>query len=583
MKKIGVIGLALLLWGCSSDVGENSHNEATDDNIIATSRIYQIEGRLTDLFVGEFYPLRLEAVKQGELEKVVLVEPAGDYGAEITVTDPQELDKIAAYFDDIELMGNESSLFPTDEYADFEITLKDKEPLYFRIYANYFCSQFSCVEFTSSQSLNEMLSTLKGEYKKVNKIQIYESNTSVETWADIKAIKPSNIEPAAAELIRDIWVDETDPMQKVLRLSYYIHEDFDQLEDITDTQLLTAGLIQQSDKYDCYNNVADVCGDLYSDNLLYFPDGLERIHHYVPDVYLIVPYNNVKQKGVSIFGSHYELPSFEAGTIASQSYQAYINFPDKLYFTYHLPYEFYRHNEQTAYILDQASSGDETVYILAKAKEAYLNQGTFIEGFNGITYKLENEASAVDLIQAHADDFEQWQYVLKQEGDDVRLLSGHRINEKVYQPWQVQPDKETYYIDDTGALTVNLASTDASIFNEWCANQLAFDYQFKPNIHDNLLSIWISSDTFNRKFAVVFDLAAGNTLTTLEVEKQLGLNLDKLEKAYQSIPNYSYRVLQLEDYETLNFNTTKFFINSKGKMAYDDGNDIILFEWEEVR
>ena len=136
------------------------------------------------------------------------------------------------------------------------------------------------------------------------------SNTSVETWADIKAIKPSNIESEAAELIRDIWVDETDPMLKVLRLSYYIHEDFDQLEDITDIQLLTAGLIQQSDKYDCYNNVADVCGDLYSDNLLYFPDGLERIHHYVPDVYLIVPYNNVKQKGVSIFGSHYEPVSY---------------------------------------------------------------------------------------------------------------------------------------------------------------------------------------------------------------------------------------------------------------------------------
>ena len=73
MKKIGVIGLALLLWACSSDVGENAHNEATDDNIIATSRIYQIEGRLTDLFVGEFYPLRLEAVKQGELEKSCLL------------------------------------------------------------------------------------------------------------------------------------------------------------------------------------------------------------------------------------------------------------------------------------------------------------------------------------------------------------------------------------------------------------------------------------------------------------------------------------------------------------------------------
>ncbi len=194
MKKIGVIGLALLLWGCSSDVGENAHNETTDDNIIATSRIYQIEGRLTDLSVAEFYPLRLEAVKQGELEKVVLVEPAGDYGAEITVTDKQELDKIAAYFNGIELTKNEASLFPTGEYADFEITLKDREPLYFRIYANYFCSQFSCVEFNSNQSLNEMLSIIKGDYKKVNNIFIYESNTSVETWADRIAVAPIAID-----------------------------------------------------------------------------------------------------------------------------------------------------------------------------------------------------------------------------------------------------------------------------------------------------------------------------------------------------------------------------------------------------
>ncbi|HAH94330.1 hypothetical protein [Dielma fastidiosa] len=583
MKKIGVIGLALLLWGCSSDVGENAHNETTDDNIIATSRIYQIEGRLTDLSVAEFYPLRLEAVKQGELEKVVLVEPAGDYGAEITVTDKQELDKIAAYFNGIELTKNEASLFPTGEYADFEITLKDREPLYFRIYANFFCSQFSCVEFNSNQSLNEMLSIIKGDYKKVNNIFIYESNTSVETWADRIAVAPIAIDEEAPELIRDIWLNETDPMYNVLRLSYYINEDFDQLEDITDTQLLNAGLIQQTDKYDCFNGTTNVCGDLYSDNLLYFPDGMERIHNYIPDVYQIVPYNNVNQKGTNIFGNSYHLPSFEAGTIANQSYQVYINFPDKAYFTYHTPYEFYRHSEATAYVLDQTSSGDETVFTLAKAKEFYLNQGYCVEGLNGAVYKLNNRTSVFDTIQAHADDFEQWQYVLKQEGDDIRLLSGHRINEKVYQPWQVQPDKETYYVDDTGVLKVNLASADASIFNEWSENQQAFDYQFKANIHEHLLSIWVSSEAIDRKFAVVFDLESGKTLSSVEVLKKLNMNEDKLTKAYQAIPGYGSVPLQIENTETFSFNTTNFFINSKGKPAYNDGNNLILFEWEEVR
>lgn len=579
MKKIGIIGLALLLLGCGN-VQEN--HEAVEQEIITTSRIYQIEGRLTDLSPTDFYALRLAAIQQNAFEKVVLVEPAGEEAsAEITITNPLELDKIAAYFNNIQLSDSVTSLGPSDEYADFEITLKGKEPLYFRIVENSFCSGYSCIEFMNPQTLNDMLSKIKGEYKKVNSMNNIDIFTAVETWADVEVIRPKNSNQESSQVIRDIWYENMDPILNVLRLSYYIHEDFNELKDITDTQLLTAGLIQQSEKYNCYNNAENVCGDVYSDNLLYFPDGMERIHNFVPDVYDIVPYNNVLQKGISIFGSHYELPSFEEGTLASQNYQLYVNFPKKLYFTYHMPYEFYRLNEPITYVLKQSTLGDEIIYTLAKAKKTYLSDETFIEGINGVTYRIENDLSDFDVIQAHADDFEQWEYVLKQEGDDVRLLSGHRINEKVYQPWQVQSDKETYYVDDT--LKVNLASIDASIFNAWSANQQGLDYQFKPNIHENLLSIWVSSESLYRDFAVVFDLETGKALTTLQTAEKLGLNLDKLEKVYQSLPNYSIRELKLEDKETLCFNTTRFFINSKGKMAYEDIDGIILFEWEEAR
>ena len=46
--------------------------------------------------------------------------------------------------------------------------------------------------------------------KKVNNIFIYESNTSVETWADRIAVAPIAIDEEAPELIRDIWLNETD-------------------------------------------------------------------------------------------------------------------------------------------------------------------------------------------------------------------------------------------------------------------------------------------------------------------------------------------------------------------------------------
>ena len=94
MKRLGIIGLVLLLWGC----GSVRENEISQSNEMSVSSIYLHQGELHNLSVKVFYPLRLTAVNEGEIEKAVLVKGNQDEAVEITVSDQAELDKIADYF-----------------------------------------------------------------------------------------------------------------------------------------------------------------------------------------------------------------------------------------------------------------------------------------------------------------------------------------------------------------------------------------------------------------------------------------------------------------------------------------------------
>lgn len=586
MKKIIMIGLALLLWGCGSQPEEIEKNEPTDNEQIATSAIYLIDGKLSKLPLRELYTLRLKAIQEGELEEVVIVQDAGDFGSEITVTDPDELKKLADYFNSIQLLGTLDSMRPPGYPADFKITLKGKEPLYIRIFGEeMLCGGFDC-ELMSSELDKDVINQVKGKYKKVAPVQLYETFMLVESWTDKQIQLPETyyFEEEKLNCIEGRWMKEKDPYEQVLALSHYIHEDFDSVADITDIKFLTAGLINQSVQYDCFSMGNNVCKDIETQDLLYFPEGLERIHHFVPDVYSLVPYSNVEKAGKSIFGDQYELPHFEAGDIAIHNLQSYLNFPEKSYFSYHLPYEYGVAEFQENYILDKQINGDEITYTLAIAHTGFRNDTQYVEGMNGKYYTYEYNDSVYEIVKAHAEDFEQWQYVLKKNEDEIQMISGHCIHRKTYELWTVHPDKEAYYLDENGHLKVNLASADASAFNEWVVNMKDIGYHYKPNIHEGLLSIWVSSENSYENFAVVFDMETGQTLQTNEVKEKLKIDMAKVEAAYLSMPEHEYASFKLPEVNSPgDFSIASIFINSKGKPALNFSGTIILFDWEEVR
>lgn len=587
MKKIIFIGLSLLLWGCGSNSENIDNIESADNEQIITSEIYLVDGKLSEQSVRELYTLRLNAIKEGELEEVVIVQDVSDYASEITVTDPDELKKLADYFNGIQLLGTEDYMHPPGAPADFKITLKGKEPIYMRIFGEeMLCGDQTC-EIISSELDQDVINKVKGEYKKVAPVTLYETFMMVESWADKQILLPEKpfVESKEPNCIEGRWLKEESPYHQVLALSHFIHEDFNSLDDIKDNKLLTAGLINQSVKYNCYGVGLNVCQNDEKNDFLYFPEGLERIHNFIPDVYSIVPYSNVEKAGKSIFGEQFKLSLFEEGSFAGYNLQTYINFPEKSYFTYHLPYEYFSADFYENYILDEQINGDEAIYTLAITKKGYQGRDYYVEGMNGKYHTYEYGESVYDIVKAHADDFEQWQYVLRKENDDIRMISGHCLNRRIYEPWIIDADKEAYYLDENGQFKVNLASVDAAIFNEWVQNMSVSDYRFIPNIHEGILSVWVNSETFDKEFAVVFDLETGKTMKSEEVKEKLKIDMEKMEKAFHSIPKYEHAIFELAEVSSpQDFKTTSIFINSKGKLAlYNIFGEIILFDWEEAR
>lgn len=270
MKRLGIIGLVLLLWGC----GSVRENEISQSNEMSVSSIYLHQGELHNLSVKVFYPLRLTAVNEGEIEKAVLVKGNQDEAVEITVSDQAELDKIADYFKTIKIGEDITSLGPGTWY-DFEITLKGKEPLYFRFNHIGLCTG-QCVYTDQFAQLEALAANLKGEEKAVKGMPVDAYFTQVLSWTDVMPVIPNYYaaSPKSEDsIIIDSWAEIKNPKHQLLRIANYIDENFESVADITDTKTLTAGLIQQAEKYDCFEEPENVCRNRENNDLLYFPAG----------------------------------------------------------------------------------------------------------------------------------------------------------------------------------------------------------------------------------------------------------------------------------------------------------------------
>lgn len=584
MKRLGIIGLVLLLWGC----GSVRENEISQSNEMSVSSIYLHQGELHNLSVKVFYPLRLTAVNEGEIEKAVLVKGNQDEAVEITVSDQAELDKIADYFKTIKIGEDITSLGPGTWY-DFEITLKGKEPLYFRFNHIGLCTG-QCVYTDQFAQLEALAANLKGEEKAVKGMPVDAYFTQVLSWTDVMPVIPNYYaaSPKSEDsIIIDSWAEIKNPKHQLLRIANYIDENFESVADITDTKTLTAGLIQQAEKYDCFEEPENVCRNRENNDLLYFPAGKPGSFNVHPDVYKAVPYSSVEQAGKEIFGDDYTLPDLDDGSLLYQSMQGYAHSAaDKLFF-YHLPYEYWLPVTQNLFIMDEQQPDNLSIFTFYKAASGYWRGEDMplpqLQGKNGFIIKYSFEDSASDLINKYQDHFEAWEYVIMQEGDHYRLISGRCLNRSEPAAVQVDPEKPDYYFDEQGLLKINLASRDAAYFNEWVVNQKDQGNVYKVNVHDGLLSVWIEGVDNN---AVVFDVADGKTLTTTELIQKLKVDPDRIVSAIKAMPEYSSYIVDLDDVSDKigEFKTSKLFINSQGLLAYDFNYfGIILFEWGEVR
>lgn len=576
MKKIGFIVLACLLFGCQK-IEVNPIDKAQR----LPSFLYEKQGEAHNLSVQVFYPLRVAAVNAGEMEKVVFVYGNQDMATEVTVSDSDELAKLAAYFESIQFTDKTTSIGP-GTWVDLEVTLKGKDPLYFRFNQRSLCTG-ECVFFETDQDLISILDNIKGDEKDVSGMPVYPDFMRINTWADVAMVIPHApyLNSLDEKMVHDTWVRQNRRDYETLKLVNIINDEFDQVQDIPNNAALVAALVQQADKYSCYGEPQYVCRNQVND-LLYIPKD-PKSSGATPWVYEVVSFHTVEKLGKTLLGETYQLPDLSNFSF-SQGLQSYFYNEEEQLFYYSLPYEYFFATIKHAYPIKEEIQGDLHTYTLLKYTSSFARlenepKSTLV-GKNGYTLLYDQESEIEDLLIQNQDHFEKWEYVLQEVGDQFRFVSGRYLNRTQLPIPVVEPDKEAYYLDEQGNLKVNLASYDAALLNEWVLNQKVLKQTYKANIHEGLLSVWL-----NDAGAVVFDLATQQALSTKEVIAYLKIDEAKLNAAFREFVGAENAVINtMENTQTGELQTSRLFINSKGKLAYDQGySSIILFEWEEAR
>lgn len=578
MKKIGLIVLACLLFGCQKrEVNLNP----TDEVQRQPSSLYGNQGEVYYNSVQVLYPQRVAAVNAGEMEKVVFVYGDQNMATEVTVSDADELAKLAAYFKSIQFADRSTNIGP-GVWVDFEIKLKGKDPLYFRFNELGLCTA-ECVFTETDQDLISILENIKGEQKDVSGMPVYPDFMEINTWADVAMVIPheSNVYSLDEKMIHDTWVRQDRADYETLKLVNFIDKEFDQGQEIPNNAALVAALVQQADKYSCYGEPQYVCRNQVND-LLYMPKD-SNSKGATPWVYSVTSRHTVEKLGKTLFGEVYNLPDLNDFGYY-QGLQGYSYNDEEQLFYYTLPYEYFFATFKHAYPIKEEIQGDLHTYTLLKYTSSFARfenepKSTLV-GKNGYTIIYNQENEIKDILIQNQDRFEKWEYVLQESNGQFRFVSGHCLNRTQLPIPTVNPDKEAYYIDEHGDLKVNLASHDAALFNDWLLNQKILNQKYKANIHEGLLSIWLYDAG-----VVVFDLATQQALTTKEVIDYLNIDEKKLNAAFSEFVGIEDVMINTaENTKVGDLPASSIFINSQGKLAYNQGySSIILFEWEEAR
>ncbi len=596
--------LLCLLAGCTATPKEEpvSEVEPNETDALVTSEIYTQPMTGNALDASDYYSLRLAAVQNGEYEQVVIVRKndSGE-GEEITVRDETELAKIKTYFQSISLTGEKASIGPPALIGDFAITLKGKDPIYLRIYDEALASANTRYPINSAQPLYEMIDGLNGEVRAVYAPNILASFVDNLVWTDVLPVEVplgetvNNNSALASDLIvSDSFGTSDDPLLNTLKIANYIHEEFQSWQEIEDKERLTAGIVQQSQGYDCsitdYNN-ENVCIASKSNDKLYLPNGKPKLTRYIYGVYNLIPVQTVLEKGRQLFGEDYQQPTLETGEFAKGNLQLYDWLEEEQLFAYRSTYNMWGPT-YGMFILSRQEIGDEVSVIMMRFKEEPRydkNIEDFKKMFYGRDGYVIEMATDVDadtfeerMISAK-NNFEQWKYILKKTTDGYEIIEARRYNQYDFIP-ELQEGKAEVYRDDANDVQINLATADAGHFNRWVKAQhlMPTASTYKENIHQNLLSVWIKGET---SFAVVFDLTTGKALSAEEVMAKLQINQANLLKSIQEVEGFSHVTEEYLEWDNpiMDFKTTNIFIDSKGNPALYLNGQLLLFSWEEVR
>ena len=570
MKKIIILCLCLFITGCNAEQKEDVKSSNAD---VPSAEAYS----WTSLNAQEYYPLRLEALREGKFEKVRIVHDfnSGIPGEELIITDSSELEKLEEYFNQLTWTNEIGSIGPSHSLAEFEIHVKDKGIIYLRFAEDALCDGQTRYLLDTAIPLDSLIHDLNGTIQKGINPSVISPFNEHESYADTILLDLSQItintdQQSYLQFTYDIWNSTNDSLKYPLRIFNYIHENFTNYTDIQDQRLLISGLIQQSERYNCYNTEPGYCIHEESQDITAFPG----LSNYSSMVSFVVPYGAVLNTGKRLFGEDFVLPNLNDGALTDKNYLTYEWLDDQQLFMYRVPSEALFWRGSQIVILEQEENENE-LYI--KFVKAYLKNsiiGTYLIGYDNYQVSADN----IDTIAEHQDHFEQWEAILKKTDTGYQVLSGKCLN-PYETSYEADPTKPVVYRDEENDVQVNLSSVDALHFNRWVKNQENVTY--KENIHENLLTVYVNGED---QFAVVFDLATNKALSPMEVKEYLQIDEEKLSAAYQAIPDVNY-YNPLDNYfnPLFNLQATNLFIDSHGNPAMIQNNQVYLFTWEEVR
>lgn len=313
-----------------------------------------------------------------------------------------------------------------------EISFQKKEPVILKITnEGVFYTENDYIAFQEPIPLYEMLLTMKSDIQEVLALNFDEGSSNCVSWAD-----EWDKEPAVEEIKKeheneiDLLPDEDESeWEEVLRLAFFVEQDFEDYHEIEKWNRLVAGLAMLN-REKGYLSCGEIIGPYGDQGEIYFQKEETGMH-----CDTLINEHLVEEKGKEVLGEDFVFPMIESGKINEgiifgadyEAEQKLIQLAE--------PYELYQPQFPTLLIQtliehDQVKEYDVLFYIPSFEYNDE-NQTDYT-----IHYMNEN-GDVFDQIQGNEDQFRQAHIVLQETANGIRFVSfktTHSIISEIEKP-----------------------------------------------------------------------------------------------------------------------------------------------------